>query len=354
MHIYKYYKNKQNAGALLWHKWCNKMSNLETYTNKTSPENKSESKPGGMERVEVTHANSIIGKQIPVLDHGFLALVDYMGSDSSIVQAARVSYGSGTKSVHDDAGLIRYLLRHDHTTPFEMVELKFIARMPIFVARQWVRHRTASINEYSARYSIVKDDYYLPSVEMMQAQSASNKQGREDGRLSKDVRVDFISRIKEKSDDAYKLYMEMINAGVARELARMVLPVNFYTEWYWKSNLHNTFHFLALRLDPHAQWEIRQYAVAMANIVELVAPVAYSAFDDFVLSSVKLSKKEQHAVGMIIKGMEINEACKMAKLPLRREDNKPIKTGEGPEFLEKLERIKSSADRISKTGGESI
>lgn len=319
-----------------------KMSNSKAYADK-SPAEKETQAESRMERIEVTYANSIIGKQIPVLNHGFLALVDYMGSDSSIVQAARVSYGSGTKSVHDDAGLIRYLLRHDHTTPFEMVELKFIARMPIFVARQWVRHRTASINEYSARYSIVKDDYYLPSIETMQAQSTSNRQGREEGKLSKEVREDFISKIKEKSDGAYKLYMEMIDAGVARELARMVLPVNFYTEWYWKSNLHNTFHFLALRLDPHAQWETRQYAVAMANIVKSVAPIAYSAFDDFVLSSVKLSKKEQHAIDMIINGMEITEACKMAKLPLRREDNKPIKTGEGPEFLAKLERIKENA-----------
>ena len=331
------------------------MSNSETYRNKPSSEDKAENKAESkMERVEVARANDMIGKQIPVLDHGFLALVDYMGSDSSIVQAARVSYGSGTKSVHDDAGLIRYLLRHDHTTPFEMVELKFIARMPIFVARQWVRHRTASINEYSARYSIVKDDYYLPSIEMMQGQSTSNKQGREEGNLSKGMREDFIGKIKEKSDDAYKLYMEMINAGVARELARMVLPVNFYTEWYWKSNLHNTFHFLALRLDPHAQWETRQYAVAVENIVKSVAPRAYSAFDDFMLSSVKLSKKEQHAIDLIINGVEITEACKMAKLPLRRDDNKPIKTGEGPEFLAKLERIKSNASGISKADGESI
>ena len=329
------------------------MLNSKTYADKLPAEKETQAE-SKMERVEVKSANEMIGKRIPVLDHGFMALVDYMGSDVSIVQAARVSYGSGTKSVRDDAGLISYLLRHEHTTPFEMVELKFIARMPIFVARQWVRHRTASINEYSARYSIVKDEYYLPSMEMMQAQSTSNKQGREEGKLSKEVREDFIKKIEEKSDNAYALYTEMINAGVARELARMVLPINFYTEWYWKSNLNNTFHFLALRLDPHAQWETRQYAVAMANIVKSVAPIAYSAFDNFLLSSVKLSKKEQCAIDLIINGVEIPEACKMAKLPLRKEDGKQIKAGEGPEFLEKLERIKRNARGPSQQEGESV
>ncbi|MEM0154928.1 MAG: FAD-dependent thymidylate synthase [Methanothrix sp.] len=300
-----------------------------------------------MQRVQIPKADAILGQKFNVLDHGFLALVDYMGNDSSIVQAARVSYGSGTKTMREDEGLIRYLMRHEHTTPFEMVEFKFMARMPIFVARQWVRHRTASINEYSARYSIVPDEYYVPEPSIIQAQSSSNKQGREDGKLSVEMQVLSAKEIKDSSDKAYELYSNLIKRGVARELARMVLPINFYTEWYWKSNLHNTFHFLALRLDPHAQWEIRQYAVKMAEIVKIITPVAYGAFEDFMLSGIKLSKKEQIAIAKILDGQNIEEACNNAKLLLRKDDGKPIKTGEGPEFLQKLETIKENAHRFS-------
>ncbi len=295
-----------------------------------------------MKRVEVPAANELIGKKFEVLDHGFVALVDYMGSDSSIVQAARVSYGAGTKSVNDDKGLIRYLMRHEHTTPFEMVEFKFLARMPIFVARQWVRHRTASINEYSARYSILKDDFYVPSVDALQAQSTLNRQGREYGRLSPEAKLEYINDIKVLSENAYTVYKKLIDGGVARELARMVLPVNIYTEWYWKSNLHNIFHFLTLRLDPHAQWETRQYAARIGDIVKVVAPIAYGAFEDFTLNSIKLSSKEQAAIKSILNGSSIEAACASSKLLLRKEDGKPVKSGEGPEFLAKLERIKGN------------
>ncbi|MCL4372006.1 FAD-dependent thymidylate synthase [Candidatus Marsarchaeota archaeon] len=309
-------------------------------------DNQASQKEQKMERIEVKEANEIIGKQYKVLDHGFIALVDYMGNDSSIVQAARVSYGAGTKSIRDDSGLIRYLMRHEHTTPFEMVEFKFLARMPIFAARQWVRHRTASINEYSARYSIVKDEYYVPELAQIQAQSTTNRQGREAGKLSAETQEATAKDIKAFSGKAYALYSDLIERGVARELARMVLPLNFYTEWYWKSNLHNTFHFLSLRLDPHAQWEIRQYAVKMGEIVKSVVPVAYAAFEDFTLNGVRLSSKEQAAVGMILKGSSVEEACSSAKLMLRKEDGKPVKTGEGPEFIEKLAKITEKAKSL--------
>jgi len=295
-----------------------------------------------MERPEVQKANEIIGRQYKVLDHGFIALVDYMGDDSSIVQAARVSYGKGTKSVRSDEGLIRYLLRHEHTTPFEMVEFKFLVRMPIFVARQWVRHRTASINEYSGRYSILKDEFYIPDVSALQAQSMSNRQGREPGNLTISAREEAIKEIQDISEKAYGVYSKLINAGVARELARIVLPVNVYTEWYWKSNLHNIMHFLSLRTDQHAQWEIRQYAVKMAEIVKTVVPIAYSAFNDFVLSGIRFSAKEQHALSAIIEGIDIEKACEISGIKLRKDNGSLVKSGEGPEFIEKMEKMKKS------------
>ncbi len=295
-------------------------------------------------RPSVQAADAILGKQFSVLNNGFIALMDYMGTDSSIVQAARVSYGEGTKTVRDDEGLIRYLYRHAHTTPFEMVELKFLARMPIFVARQWIRHRTASVNEYSARYSIVPDSYYVPSLDAIGVQSTSNRQGRQDGGLTESQRAEIASAIEKNSKEAYALYDRLIGQGLARELARMVLPVNFNTEWYWKSNLHNTLHFLKLRLDPHAQYEIRQYAVQMAEIVKIVVPVAYRAFEDFLLEGVQLSNKEQAAVGLMLRGSTAEDACNAVKLVLRKDNGTPVKSGEGPEFLEKLDAIINRAD----------
>lgn len=229
---------------------------------------------------------------IPCLDRGFIRLVDSMGSDDAIVQAARVSYGKGTRKMSQDRGLIRYLMRHRHTTPFEMVEFKFHAKMPIFVARQWVRHRTANINEYSLRYSEARDEFYIPDEEHILFQSKLNKQGRS-GEVPADLKKKVQDYFRDISDKSYTIYSELNDAGIARELARAVLPVNLYTEWYWKNDLHNILHFLSLRLDPHAQYEIRIYAEAMAEIVKKIAPFAYEAFKDYVIGGMRFSSIEQ-------------------------------------------------------------
>ena len=229
---------------------------------------------------------------IPCLDRGFIRLVDSMGSDDAIVQAARVSYGKGTRKVSQDRGLIRYLMRHRHTTPFEMVEFKFHAKMPIFVARQWVRHRTANINEYSLRYSEARDEFYIPDEEHILFQSKLNKQGRS-GEVPADLKKKVQDYFRDISDKSYTIDAELNDAGIARELARAVLPVNLYTEWYWKNDLHNILHFLSLRLDPHAQYEIRIYAEAMAEIVKKIAPFAYEAFKDYVVGGMRFSSIEQ-------------------------------------------------------------
>ncbi len=300
-----------------------------------------------MSRIAVPAADAIIGVRRPVLDHGFVTLVDYMGNDDAIVQAARVSYGAGTKTLRDDKGLIRYLLRHHHTTPFEMVEAKFLAKMPIFVARQWVRHRTASLNEYSERYSLAIKEYYVPPLEAIQAQSTSNRQGREEKGWSIETKERMRNEIIAHSDASYALYNGLVERGLARELARTVLPVNFYTEWYWKIDLHNLMHFLSLRLDAHAQWEIRQYAVTMADMTKVIVPVAYEAFEDFALNSAMLSNKDQAAVAALLRGSTVEEACASAGLELRKADGEQIKSGEGPEFLQKLEIIKA---RLGATG----
>ncbi len=229
---------------------------------------------------------------IPCLDRGFIRLVDSMGNDDAIVQAARVSYGKGTRKMSQDRGLIRYLMRHRHTTPFEMVEFKFHAKMPIFVARQWVRHRTANINEYSLRYSEARDEFYIPDEEHILFQSKLNKQGRS-GEVPADLKKKVQDYFRDISDKSYTIYSELNDAGIARELARAVLPVNLYTEWYWKNDLHNILHFLSLRLDPHAQYEIRIYAEAMAEIVKKIAPFAYEAFQDYVVGGMRFSSIEQ-------------------------------------------------------------
>ena len=229
---------------------------------------------------------------IPCLDRGFIRLVDSMGSDDAIVQAARVSYGKGTRKVSQDRGLIRYLMRHRHTTPFEMVEFKFHAKMPIFVARQWVRHRTANINEYSLRYSEARDEFYIPDEKHILFQSKLNKQGRS-GEVPADLKKKVQDYFRDISDKSYTIYSELNDAGIARELARAILPVNIYTEWYWKNDLHNILHFLSLRMDPHAQYEIRIYAEAMAEIVKKIAPFAYEAFQDYVVGGMRFSSIEQ-------------------------------------------------------------
>lgn len=258
-------------------------------------------------------AEKWMGVEIPVLDHGFVYLVDYMGNDAAVEQAARVSYGSGTRSVNETEGLVRYLRRHKHTTPFEMVEFKFHAKMPIFVARQWIRHRTANINEYSARYSILDNEFYIPEPDILAAQSKKNRQGREeilDPQEAECVRQLLI----EDAARNYEHYKYLLNddgkgnpidperSMLARELARMDLSLNFYTQWYWKIDLHNLFHFLKLRMDPHAQHEIRVYADALAKIVEDSAPIAWKAFEDYELYAVTLTRPELAVLSQLLKG----------------------------------------------------
>ncbi|HJM34566.1 MAG TPA: FAD-dependent thymidylate synthase, partial [Candidatus Marinimicrobia bacterium] len=218
---------------------------------------------------------------------------DSMGGDDAIVQAARVSYGQGTSKVSQDRGLIRYLMRHRHTTPFEMVEFKFHCKMPIFVARQWVRHRTANINEYSLRYSEARDEFYFPDPEHIQFQSALNKQGRS-GEVPLELKQKVLDYFKEISERSFTMYQELNEEGIARELARSLLPVNIYTEWYWKNDLHNLLHFIGLRSDSHAQYEIRVYSDAMAVSVKAVAPFAWEAYQDYVVHGMRFSRIEQN------------------------------------------------------------
>ncbi|WP_415391677.1 FAD-dependent thymidylate synthase [Paracoccus sp. SJTW-4] len=230
----------------------------------------------------------------PVLDHGLIRVIDYMGDDSAIVQAARVSYGRGTKAVSNDEGLIRYLMRHWHSTPFEMCEVKFHVKLPVFVARQWIRHRTANVNEYSARYSILDREFYIPAPEHLAAQSTVNNQGRGEVLAGAEAQR-VLDILREDSMRSYDHYEGMLSQdgqqGLARELARMNLPANIYTQWYWKTDLHNLFHFLRLRADTHAQYEIRTYAETMCRIVKDWVPLAYAAFEDYRLGGVSLSAK---------------------------------------------------------------
>lgn len=291
-----------------------------------------------MGRLIVPEAEEVLGQEFKCLDKGFVVLVDYLGGDESIVQAARVSYGKGTKTVSDDRGLIRYLMRHDHTTPFEMVDLKFHCKMPIFVAREWIRHRTASVNEYSLRYSEPEGDFYVPELEAIGFQDKSNRQGRTNEPVPPELGKRFQEHVRQISEDALKKYQELNQAGVARELARMLLPVNFYTRWYWKINLHNLFHFLRLRLDQRAQYEIRTYAQKMAEMTRKVAPLAFEAFEDYRLKSVHLSKLEVEALDLILEGQLFEPACDKAGFKKGRERN---------EFKEKLE-ILLKRERIKK------
>ncbi len=245
-----------------------------------------------------------------VLDHGFVRVIDYMGDDAAICQAARVSYGKGTKSVQNDEGLIRYLMRHWHSTPFEMCELKLHVKLPVFVARQWIRHRTANVNEYSARYSIMDREFYIPAPEQMAAQSVVNNQGRGEA-LQGEEAARVLEILKTDSMRAYDHYEEMIGQdgqqGLARELARMNLPTNIYTQWYWKVDLHNLFHFLRLRADAHAQYEIRVYADAICNIVADWVPFAYKAFEDYRLGSVTMSAQMVDCMRRMLKGEAVTQ-----------------------------------------------
>lgn len=244
-----------------------------------------------------------------VLDHGLIRVIDYMGNDSAITQAARVSYGKGTKAVTNDEGLIRYLMRHWHSTPFEMCEVKFHVKLPVFVARQWIRHRTANVNEYSARYSILDREFYIPEPDHLNAQSEVNNQGR--GEVLQGTEAARVLEIlKADSGRAYDHYETMMSQdgqqGLARELARMNLPSNIYTQWYWKVDLHNLFHFLRLRADVHAQYEIRVYAEAMCKIVADWVPAAYNAFEDYRLGGAQFSQKGVKALRRMLRGEQLD------------------------------------------------
>jgi thymidylate synthase (FAD) len=247
-------------------------------------------------------AEELLDKELPVHSHGFVRLVDYMGSDQSIVQAARVSYGSGTKSVREDRGLIRYLLRHDHTTPFEMVVLKFHIKAPIFVIRQWLRHRTSSVNEESARYSIMREEFHEPAWEDVGFQSTDNKQGRSNDAVPTEVVQRFLDFLKQDRDTAYEHYEQFLQDNVARELARIVLPLSLYSQFYWQMNLHNLLHFLRLRMDPHAQKEIRDFANQVAVCTKAVAPAAWEAFEEYKLHGKSFSKSELAILRRLISG----------------------------------------------------
>ncbi len=270
-------------------------------------------------RATVPSLEEILYKPLPVLDHGFVRVVDYMGDDSSIVQAARVSYGKGTKQVNQDRGLIRYLMRHWHTTPFEMCEIKFHIKLPMFVARQWIRHRTANVNEYSARYSILDKEFYIPAPEQLAPQSSQNHQGRAGEALQGKEAARVLEILKEDSARCYDHYQEMMNSdaegnpidagrkGLARELARMNLPVNAYTQWYWKVDLHNLMHFLRLRADAHAQYEIRAYADVMIDVMSKWVPAAHEAFVDYRLNAANISGPSLDIVKRMIGGEKITQ-----------------------------------------------
>ena len=267
-------------------------------------------------RATVPALEEILYTAIPVLDHGFVRVVDYMGDDAAIVQAARVSYGRGTKRANDDAGLINYLMRHWHTTPFEMCEIKLHVKLPIFVARQWIRHRTANVNEYSARYSILDREFYVPSPEHLSAQSTTNRQGRGDV-LTGDEASSVLDLLRTDSERAYDHYEQLLNEtaegqrieegrqGLARELARMNLSLNFYTQWYWKTDLHNFMHFLRLRADAHAQYEIRAYADALLGVLERWVPFTHEAFLNYRLAGVQLSRDALAVVQRLLAGEKV-------------------------------------------------
>ena len=255
-----------------------------------------------MARCIVPEAEALLDKEFKVLDHGFVRLVDYMGGDNRIVQTARVSYGEGTKTVREDAGLIDYLMRHQHTSPFEHVILELHCKMPIFVARQWIRHRTARLNEISGRYSVMESEFYVPEPAQISYQSTDNKQGRSQDEVPVELRQKVIDLLRQEQGSAYATYQELINDGVARELARINLPLSLYTQWYWQMDLHNLFHFIKLRADNHAQWEIRQYAEAIGKLAEAVAPLAYSSFKRHVLKGKRFSEDELVALKELLKG----------------------------------------------------
>ena len=269
-------------------------------------------------RPTVPELEEIMFKPLPVLDHGFVRIIDYMGDDAAIVQAARVSYGKGTTKVSDDAGLLNYLLRHRHSTPFEMCEIKYHIKLPIFIARQWIRHRTANVNEYSARYSVLDREFYIPDQVNLATQSQSNRQGRGEVLEGKEAAA-VLDLLRDDAENNYNHYVEMLNEdesghiidesrdGLSRELARMNLTLNTYTQWYWKIDLHNLLHFLSLRADEHAQYEIRVYAEAIMETVKRWCPITYDAFIDHRINSVTLSGKAIQVIKKMIDGVAIDQ-----------------------------------------------
>lgn len=250
----------------------------------------------------VPEAEEILDKEYKVLDKGFVRLVDYLGSDQRIVQSARVSYGNGTKTVSQDAGLIDYLLRHQHTSPFEQVVFTFHVKMPIFVARQWVRHRTGRMNEVSGRYSIMKDEFYVPETKDIEPQSKDNKQGRSDEPFDEAKAKEIQAALQKGQKDSYDSYSELLDTGLAREVARINLPLSLYTEFYWQMDLNNLFRFLKLRLDGHAQYEIRQYAQVMLELVRKVCPMAVASFENDMNRAVSFTGEEMEALRTVLKG----------------------------------------------------
>ena len=312
------------------HSWKTNMYNIKLYfkdsiyllnmalTEQQKKEiTEQQSQKNTTKRVTSPELEKILYEAIPVLDHGFVRVVDYMGDDSSIVQSARVSYGKGTKKVSTDSGLIKYLMRHWHSTPFEMCEIKYHIKLPIFIARQWIRHRTANVNEYSARYSILDKEFYLPAPKNLAAQSKSNRQGRGDI-IEGDQAKKVLDLLKSDAERTYKNYEEMLNerydgsiidekkSGLARELARMNLTLNTYTQWYWKTDLLNLMNFLRLRADDHAQYEIRAYADAMLETLKKWVPTTYEAFMDYRVGGTEVSAKGKSIIQKLIKGEKVS------------------------------------------------
>ena len=266
-------------------------------------------------RATVPALEEVLYEALPVLDHGFVRVVDYMGDDSAIVQAARVSYGRGTRRVSEDQGLINYLMRHRHTTPFEMCEIKYHVKLPIFVARQWIRHRTANVNEYSARYSILDKEFYLPAPDHLAAQATTNRQGRGEV-LEGDAAARVLDLLREEAERAYRGYAELLNEdgaadpgrpGLARELARINLTLGFYTQWYWKTDLHNLMHFVSLRADPHAQYEIRAYAEIMLDTLQRWVPMTHAAFLEYRMNAATISATGLKVIRGLLSGEQVDQ-----------------------------------------------
>lgn len=305
-------------------------------------------KDHAIKRASVPAMDEILGWEFPVLDHGFIRVIDYMGDQGAITQAARVSYGEGTKTVQDDDGLLNYLLRHHHTTPFEMCEIKLHVKLPVFVARQWVRHRTANINEYSARYSILDREFYIPEIKHMAMQSVINNQGR--GQVLEPEKAkqiqDWLLHDAEHAYDSYTAMMlpetEGGEYGLARELARMNLPTNIYTQWYWKTDLWNLLNFMRLRADSHAQYEIRVYAEVIEHIVATWVPSVFGAYFNYIKHSISLSAKEQRAFALLVnteQGQVMLETLRNVDTS-KQENMGSFSKGEWKEFLNKLDKMK--------------